>query len=260
MSNQQTRYRYPAIGLRDAVEKVEALFHKEHRNPMSPETVVHHLGYGSLNGASVRTLSALKKYGLLEGRGNDLVISNDAITIIADKAVEDQADRAAALEKALIADSLFGELRNRFGDQVSEVNVTSYLVKKGFNPDSAKRASASFLDSLTFVKEQVNDYNLTVQEEQALANKDERDKTGGSPMLQEAQSSKKAPLNQLSACCSDDEISVFTFDLDEGRAVIQWPRNLSQESVTDLEDFIAVIMRKEKRKAASSGQSAEDKD
>jgi hypothetical protein len=259
VSNHQSRYRYPVIGLRDAVAKIEALFHKEHRNPMSPETVAHHIGYGSLNGASQRVIAALKKYGLLEGRGHDLVITTDAITIIADKDVQDQSDRAAALERALVSDSLFEELRNRFGDQVSEVNVTSYLVKKGLMPDSAKRACASFLDSVAFIKEELNGHNDSVQEEQASMVKTEHDKSGSGITREETRITQKES-NQPLTLRNGEDFAVFTFDLDEGQAVIKWPRNLSIESVNDLESWLEVIMRKEKRKAMARSQETQDKE
>lgn len=154
------RPRYPAIGLREAAEKIEVLFKKEHRSPMSPETATHHLGFKGLNGSSLRIVAALRKYGLLEGRGHNLVITDGAISIIADKGIEGSQDRAEALKHALSSDPLFDELNNRFEGKASEVNLVSHLTKKGFKPDSAKMAASSYLDSVAFVNEQLGEYNL----------------------------------------------------------------------------------------------------
>jgi hypothetical protein len=38
------------------------------------------------------------------------------------------------------------------------------------------------------------------------------------------------------------------FTLEEGEALLQWPANLSPESVTDLEDWLALVLKKLKRR------------
>lgn len=157
----QKRHRYPAYGLRQAIEGIAKIFNEEHRSSMPPRVAASHLGYTSLNGASLKSIAALKKYGLLEGRGDDLAVTQDAITILVDKEVQDQSERAAALSRALVRDSLFKELFEKFGESGSAINIIAYLTKKGFMQSAARKATDSFLDSLAFVREEIGDYNIT---------------------------------------------------------------------------------------------------
>ena len=165
--------RYPGIDLQEAVEKVARIFEAEHDSPMSGEVAVGHLGYGSLNGASLMMLSALRKYGLLEGRAEQTRVSKDAITIIADAEVSDQTERQEALRRALVTNSIFAKLYSRFGPTASEPNIKSYLLKSGFKPDAAMTAARSYLDSVAFVQQEADDYTpvedwTSEDEEQAV--------------------------------------------------------------------------------------------
>ena len=154
------RSRYPAIPLPEAVERVERIYEQEGPNAMSSKVAVQHMGYGGLNGASLTVLAALKKYGLLEGRGEDLRVSKAGVVILSDKKAEDQTERAEAIRSAFLSDPLFRELDERFSGKTTEINVTSYLQKKGFAPNAAKSAAKSYMESAAFVTSEVGAYNL----------------------------------------------------------------------------------------------------
>ncbi len=66
---------YPAIGLQEAFDRLKAIYAKQQRYPASREILVKLMGYGGLNGASSTVVSALSKYGLLEGYGETLRVS-----------------------------------------------------------------------------------------------------------------------------------------------------------------------------------------
>jgi hypothetical protein len=153
------RARYPSVSLRDAVSRVTLIYEAEGTNDMTNEVAVKHMGYSSLSGTSMSTLAALKKYGLLEGRGDDIHVTQDAVVIVCDKEIDDQSERADALRRSLSSDALFQKLLDRFGSKTTKLNVASYLKKKGLNPNSAESAAASFLDSVQFVYEEIGEYN-----------------------------------------------------------------------------------------------------
>jgi hypothetical protein len=153
------RSRYPAIPLPEAVAKVEKIYEQEGPNAMSSEVAAKHMGYGGLNGASLTSLAALKKYGLLEGRAEDLRVSKDGIVIVSDRKADDQTERQAALSAAFLSDPLFKELDERFAGKTTEINVTSYLQKKGFAPPAARSAARSYLESSTFVDHETDGYD-----------------------------------------------------------------------------------------------------
>lgn len=65
---------YPAINLRKAVDLARRIYEKDRWAESPVAVAVKHMGYGGLNGVSRTSLSALKKYGLLEylGSGDNL--------------------------------------------------------------------------------------------------------------------------------------------------------------------------------------------
>jgi hypothetical protein len=157
------RARYPAIPLPEAVARVEAIYKQEGKNGMINEVAVRHMGYSSLNGASMSVLAALKKYGLLEGRGDEIKVSHDAVIIVSDRGIDDQTERAEALRRCLLSDPLFSELQERFLGKTTVLNVASYLQKKGFKPAAAQNAAKSYIESVAFVEDEVGVYNFRVE-------------------------------------------------------------------------------------------------
>src|ERR1700687_1570285 len=149
---------YPYIGLPAAIERVRKLYDKDHRNRMSREVVVKHLGYGSLNGISLSVISALIKYGLLESIDSDLQVSSDAVTILVDP--PDSTERAQALRKAAFKPDLFGGLHKHFGGQLpSEANLLAHLQKNGFTANAAAQAARSFRETMQLVSQQAPGYS-----------------------------------------------------------------------------------------------------
>ena len=138
---------YPSISLTDAVEKARVLYEKENRRKMAREAIAEHLGYTGLNGASVSLISALSKYGLLEGRGDEIRVSDDAITILVD--TPDSSDRQEALYRAATSPALFAELIRHFEGAVpSESTLRIYLQKNGFTPKAAQAAGQAFRETM----------------------------------------------------------------------------------------------------------------
>jgi hypothetical protein len=148
---------YPVIGLPDAIKKARKIWDKERHGKMSREVAVKHMGYNTLNGASMGVVSALGKYGLLEGRGDELRLSPVAMSILHDPA--DSAERKAAIRAAALAPALFQEFHNDFGDHVpSEENLRAYLLKRGFIPGAAAAANRAYRETMAIVEEEAGDY------------------------------------------------------------------------------------------------------
>lgn len=148
---------YPYIGLPAAIERVRKLYDKDHRNRMSREVVVKHLGYGSLNGISLSVISALGKYGLLESIDSDLQVSDDAVVILVDP--PDSPERSQALRRAAFKPEIFAGLHKHFGGQIpSEANLLAHLQKNGFTANAAAQAARSFRETMQLVSQQAPGY------------------------------------------------------------------------------------------------------
>lgn len=241
--------RYPAICLKDAVEKAMGIHEKAGGGIMGREVIAQNLGYKGLSGASIPVISALLKYGLLEGRGDAIRLSDDAIRIIADAEADDRRDRASALRRALVSDRVFSELHERFGDSGSEANIRAYLTKNGFNREAASKAARAFVESEEFVKGETGAHNNRHETEEfdgaASATK------GGAPRA-EGRRDGVPPIG------GNVNMQVDRFNLDEGEVVLQWPKRLSRVSYQELDQWLQLILGRAKRlgTASEAGPSA----
>jgi hypothetical protein len=149
---------YPAISLREAIDRLRAVYAKERHGKMEAQAAVRHMGYSGINGASLGILSALKKYGLLQGDGQTLRITPDGLTLVVDQ--PGSPERQAAIRRAAFTPSLFAELHEQFGDQVpSEDTLRIYLQKQQFIPTAAATAAKTYSDTVQLVSSDGGAYN-----------------------------------------------------------------------------------------------------
>jgi hypothetical protein len=144
------------------------IYEKDHRNRLARDVAVSHMGYTGLNGASLGVLSALIKYGLLEGRGAELRVSDEAVVMLVDPL--ESRERAMAIQEAAVRPALFGELYKRFGGPSlpSEENLRAHLQKMGFTPVAATNASRAFRETVELVSESEKAHPLSHAEQRGL--------------------------------------------------------------------------------------------
>jgi hypothetical protein len=149
---------YPTIGLREAIEKVQLVYTKDYQNKISRKLVAQHMGYQSLNGKSLGVLSAVFKYGLLEGRGDENKVSDLALEIIAHPV--GAPERAKAVTEAAGRPELFAELDARFqGGKASDAALRSFLLTQKFIPAAADMAVRSYRETKDLVNEEGGVYS-----------------------------------------------------------------------------------------------------
>lgn len=211
---------YPAVGLPEAIKRARMIWDKERHGRMSQDVAVKHMGYNTLNGASMGVVSALRKYGLLDGDGGALKLSADAMSILHDG--PDSPERKAALRRAAFAPALFQEFHAEFGDHVpSEDNLRSYLLKRGFIPSAASSVNRAYRETVALVEEEAGDYNEGVEEEQRLPQQ------GGSPVHVPTPPSPPAPTNpgaptppqSVGSLLGTDGLPPVSFPLPRGNAI-----------------------------------------
>lgn len=151
---------YPAIGLKEAIEKVSAVYKKDYQGPTQRDVIASHMGYNSLNGKSLGVLSAVGKYGLLEGRGSDYRVADLAVRILAHQPGDPE--RAAAIQEAASLPDLFQELDKRFANgKASDQAIRSYLMMQKFIPAAADAAIRSYRETKQLVEEEGGGYHAT---------------------------------------------------------------------------------------------------
>src|SRR5437899_98923 len=115
---------YPGISLPEAISRISMIHSKEQHLPASREVLAKHCGYNGLNGASLKILSALGKYGLLEEvNGDKMRVSPLAMNILYPAS---DTEKAKSIREAALSPQLFAEMAEEWGDGVpSDANMRS---------------------------------------------------------------------------------------------------------------------------------------
>jgi hypothetical protein len=266
---------YPSIDLAEAIEGVRKVYAKDYKNKIDKGVVARHMGYGSINGKSLGVISALSKFGLLDGRG-DLHVTDDAVTILVDPKASSA--RQQAIRRSALRPALFAQLHTHFGGTVpSAENLSAYLQKNGFTPQAAQLAAKSFRDTMQFVTREAGDTDAQpdnpppavqvgdwVQWESQGAYQFETAKRvlnlsadGGFAFVDGTTTG--IPVDQLRKVDPPPQadklggkppmgIAREVSTLDEGEALLQWPATVSQESVQELEAWLNLVLKKLKRR------------
>lgn len=228
---------YPAIGLKEAIEKAEAVYRNDYQNPVPREVAARHMGYASLNGKSLGVLSALLKYGLLEGRGDQTRVSDLALRIIAHS--HGDTERATAIREAAERPELFTELDKRYPEgKGSDAAIRSYLLTQKFIPLAADNALRSYRETKSLVEAESGAYS-PMEAAPEPPNMETQPLATAPPQVSPASLDVQPPAGARRA----------VFDLSEGEVIITFPSDLSPESVSDLQDYINVFMKKARREA-----------
>jgi hypothetical protein len=148
---------YPVMSLGPALEAVRPAFKQENRNKMSRSVLAKHLGYSSLNGRALGKIGAVRAYGLIDGSGDELRISDDAVKALNAPAGSDE--RTEALARLANRPTLFQELNKQFPTIPSLENLKYTLVKRQFTPEAAEKAAESYLATFNLVGGIQDDYN-----------------------------------------------------------------------------------------------------
>lgn len=149
--------RYPAIGLKEAIEKVGQIYENDYQNRVPKKVIAEHMGYGSLNGKSLGVIGALSRYGLLEGRGDETGVSDLALTIIAHE--PGSPERLTAIREAAEKPELFSELDGKFPDgKASDSAIRSYLLTQKFIPEAADNVVRSYRETKMLVADEMSGY------------------------------------------------------------------------------------------------------
>jgi len=141
---------YPAISLGEAIQRIQAIYRQQQQHPTNREVFAKLLGYNSLNGASAVLISALSKYGLLEGHGERLRVSALGQDLSLHR--PDDPEYAAAVEQAAFTPTLFRDLHERYPNGLpSDHSVRVDLVKGRFNPKTVDGVIRVYRDTLELV-------------------------------------------------------------------------------------------------------------
>ena len=141
---------YPTVDLSAALALAQKAFAKDHRNKMSRQTLGKHMGHDNLSGPALTKIGALRAYGLIEGAGDELCITEDAVTAL--MAPSTGRAKKDALSRLAFRPALFQQIRKDFPGEVSDDNLRYWLIKRQFTTEAAAKAAKSYLATMRIVK------------------------------------------------------------------------------------------------------------
>lgn len=248
---------YPSLSLPSAIEAVQKIYSKEHTHKAESLVMAKALGYGSLNGASMAALSALKKYGLLEDVGKDLKVSHAALSILVDP--KDSKDRAKLIVQAACLPQLFSDLQDEYGPTVpSDENLKAFLIKRGFSPNTVDAPIRAYRDTIEFAAKHKALYDDVAEPPPAgQSNPAGQGTETGKPNQFEVEPPRTFENKRRLLPANEAAMRQDVFSIEEGAVTIEWPAQLSTDSLKDIEDWLTIVKRKIARSVAKPESPSE---
>ncbi len=153
---------YPQIGLARSIELTRKVYEGAHTGEIDNTTLIGLLGYSSVSGQGLSVASAIKKFGLIEGRGEKLKVSPLALKILEPMSDE---EKLSAINEAGLKPELYSEILNKFGGKVPNDDVMrSFLIRQyQFAPTGADNFVKAFRETIECMSTQ----NLAKEEQKA---------------------------------------------------------------------------------------------
>jgi hypothetical protein len=208
---------YPSVPLKQAIDLVSKIHRSCRSNVITRENAVHEMGYSGLTGRSMKVLSALLQFGLLEKAGTgDVKVTQRAVDILHGI---DELDRNEATLEAAYAPQLFRDIHERFPDGIpSEGVIRSYLIQQDFVDVAIGPAITAFMETYRTV-EHIRDYTQQVNGSDEVAdapsnNNEAAIRKAEAPVIQTLpatsipQSPANGELNKINMDIRGDQVSI----------------------------------------------------
>ncbi|MFN3233213.1 MAG: hypothetical protein ACE363_13810 [Alphaproteobacteria bacterium] len=134
-----------------AIDYTRKVYEGAHRAEIDPETAVQLMGYQGLSGGSRAVLAATRQYGLLEGRGDQIRVSELALRIFEPESREEE---LSSRSEAALRPDLYFEIIDQFDGEIpSREVIRAFLVRsKGFSSQGAQKFYEVFEKSLADIE------------------------------------------------------------------------------------------------------------
>lgn len=232
---------YPAIGLPEAIERIRRVYEKDYTAKLPKLVIAEHMGYSALSGKALAVLSALNKYGLLEGRGDESRVTPLAVEILAHE--PGTKERGDAILAAATAPELFQDMDERSsGGKGSDAGLKAWLQTIGFIPSAAEAAIRSYRETKALVESESGGYTSVPGDLERMFMQPAQ--PTNSPKSSTDVALSKRPSQPTGDSETPPGMRRAVFTLDEGDVEILFPDDLSSDSVVDLKAYLDIWLRK----------------
>lgn len=241
---------YPALDLAAALKAVRKALDKDNRNKMSQAALGKHLGHDSLSGPALGKIGALRAYGLIDGKGDELRITDDAVTAL--MAPPGSPEGVDTIRRLAVKPGLFQDIQKEFSTLPSAENLKFWLIKRQFAPEAAEKAANCYLSTMRLAECGSLDYDPSNSEQQETLTEMRRD------TAREARDLLDRPISSISYPKAKGPMLQEVFYLDEGPVTLSFPGDLSQESYVELKASLELFLLRAHRRALRQRQEEGD--
>ncbi len=148
---------YPAIDLKEALEKTETLWDRLTRHWGAADTVVTFWGYDKGSSSGYSALSALMKFGLLEDRGSgdkrEVRLSDMGLKLVVN-ADKFSSEHRELLRKAALLPVIHAQLWTMYGGSLPDDSIVErhLILDRGFNSAYVKGFIKEFKRTISFAE------------------------------------------------------------------------------------------------------------
>ncbi len=230
---------YPALDLAAALKAVRKALDKDNRNKMSQAALGKHLGHDSLSGPALGKIGALRAYGLIDGKGDELRITDDAVTAL--MAPPGSPEGVDTIRRLAAKPSLFQDIQKEFTTPPSAENLKFWLIKRQFAPEAAEKAANCYLSTMQLAEWGSLDYDPASSEHKEILTEMRRDT---------ARDVLDRPISLISYPKAKGPMLQEVINLAEGPVTLSFPGDLSPESYEELKASLELFLRRAQRRAA----------
>lgn len=257
---------YPSMDLERAIERAEQLRDVARGFAVPLPSAAKSWGYSPTSSSIASVVGALNQFGLIEeaggGEGRRVKISPLGEAIILDKRPASP-NRASAVTTAALSPKVFKELWEQYKTWDVDQDTIKYELTLGrkhsgkapYSESAALDVAKNYRASLKYAKisDKIEDAPMASATDQGNTPEGTPESLGMAPQISDSNTGQNStyrsdPVPHILSEQNFEERK----SLDEGSAILIWPRDLSYDSVEDMEYWLTGVLKQVKRRAKQS--------
>ena len=254
MSNETRSPSYPQMNLGKALDLAAKLYKGIHRASVGNVEAQQIMGYAPKSGSALAALSALKRFGLLEGRDPHIKLTELALQILEPA---DARERAEGIAQAATKPEMFSEVLESFGGRLpADSAIRAKLVRDhAFTSAGADAFIRSFKETFAFAEREASAF-IEIDEDPVSASDEPEDaysSAAPSALRQSiAQAAAATPgVGPISASqlqhLPGAGMQQAVFPLVEGPVYLNFPSELTSDGYAELAEYLQIFLRRAAR-------------
>lgn len=270
MSESKQKFRsppYPSLSLEKALERAAQLKEVSKSYAVPLTAAAKAWGFSEKSSATTTVAAALNQYGLINDDGarehRRIAVSELAEKILMDPR-PDSAEKLGAMREAALSPSIFREIWDKYQATDIDTHTLIYELTLGrkqaaqapFSELAATEIARLYREAMSYAKVDRPESNPDLSQK-GVVDRDERGYASGQSATslhgnetEHLEQAAEQPRNELISAAPNQFEEKKA--LDEGDAYLVWPRDLSHDSVEDMEYWLNGVLRQIKRRAAKT--------